>query len=213
VSESDNNQVVLSDEIKELAAACFPRHVEVVQAILSGKYSSNTKAYMSLYPDSSVDAARSSVADLLANPNTKRLYTALREEKLMEGVLTRSEAMKILTDMATTSMGDIIEFGNTEIGIDPETGDPVMAGTWKFKNSKDMTEEQLRSINEVASTAQGLKIKQHDQKAAIKQLAEMAGWEAPKKIKHSGELTSTTPDMDLETATRIYEDNLKRSDG
>lgn len=183
----------LSEDIKALAEECNDRHVMVVQAILSGEYGSNTAAYMSVYPDSDHDAAKSSVGRMLTIANVKALHHALKDEKVMEGVLSRAEAMKILSDMASTNLGDIIDFMTVECDDqfteeEDENGETVMVrvkmnqSRWQFKNSDDLSEKQLRSISELAATKEGFKIKQHDQKVAIKQLAEMRGWNEPKKI-------------------------------
>jgi len=198
----------LSETIKELADQCNDKHVKVVEAIVSGKYSSNTAAYMEYYPKASPDSAKESVCKILTIPNVKKLHAALKDEKLLEGIITRSEAMKLLSDMATTSMSDLVEFRTVEIAKD-DTGEPVMQSVWTFKDGVDLSPEQLRSISELTATRDGLKIKQHDQKAALKQLADMQGWEAPKKIKHSGTLKTINQEMSLEEATEVYRDNLK----
>lgn len=178
---SDGETELLSEEARALAEQCNERHVRFIQCVLSGKFDSNTAAYQFVYPESSYDASRDSASKVLAIPCNKALYSQLREEQLMEGVLSRAEAMKILSDMASTSMGDLVVFGTVEAGTN-EDGEPVHQAVWKFKDSQAMTAEQLRSISEVTAGRDGLRIKQHDQKAAIKQLAEMAGWNEPKKI-------------------------------
>lgn len=203
----------LPEEVRELADACSRKHVMVVQAILSGDYPNNTRAYLSVYPESSDDAARSSVAALLALPNVSALHKALRDLQLMEGALSRAEAVSILSDMARTSMGDLVTFGTYE-GAKDESGEPVKQSVWSFKDSVEMSPAMLRSIAELNATREGLKIKQHDQKAAIKQLADLMGWDAPKRIK-VGSLSATDESMSYEEAARIYEENLKdtRDDG
>lgn len=171
----------LPDNIKALADECNHKHVLVVQAILSGNYPSNTKAYQSVYTEASAETARTEVSKCLALPNVKTLYDALKEAQILEGVITRSEAMKILSDMATTTIGDLVDFGSHEVGVDDD-GEPIYQSTWSFKDKAKIPEHALRSISELAATPQGLKIKQHDQKAAIKQLADMMGWNAPAKL-------------------------------
>lgn len=175
----------LSPEISALAAQCCDRHVDYVQAVLSGKFKTHAAAYRSVYPDSGQEASVSSASEVLSRPNVKALYRALRDEQIMEGVISRSEAIKVLSDMASTSMGDLVTFKTTDAGVDNE-GNPIKQATWTFKDSDGMTEAQLRSICELTASRDGLKIKQHDQKAAIKQLSEMMGWNEAKKIEVSG---------------------------
>ena len=201
----------IPDHVKELAAECIKEHVDVVQAIISGNYSSNTEAYMSVYTDSDYESAKANVSRMLTIDNVQKLYEVLRDLRLEEGILSRSKAMKILSDMAVTTMGDLVNFGSYELTT--KDGEKIEQSVWSFKNSDQMAESHLRSICELTANKDGsMKIKQHDQKAAIKQLADMAGWDAPKKVEHSGELKAVNKEMSLEEATQIYQDNLKLLD-
>lgn len=200
----NTDDYTLPERIKALADNCNYKHVRVVQAVLSGKYSSHTKAYMSVYPESSQDAARDSVSKILAIPCVSALYAALRDEQLLEGILSRAETLAILSDMARTNIGDIVEFGSFEAGED-EDGQPIIRSTWRFKGSNELTPAALTSIQEVSSSAQGLKLKQHDPKAAIKQLAEMLGWNEPTKV------GATDLEFVGDILKPIDEDNLKSS--
>ena len=202
-------EIALPEEIKKLAEECNPDHVKVVQAILSGEYSSNTAAYRSVYKDASEESAKASVSRLLTIDNVKALHCALRELQLLEGALTRAEAISILSDMARTSMGDVADFRNVEYEVDDEK---IERAVWYFKNSGELSESALRSIHELGMTKEGLKLKLHDQKAAIKQLAEMMGWNKPQKLAVVGSLVATNSEMTLEEASRVFEDNLKSFD-
>ena len=171
----------LPEDIKKLADACVPKHVQVVQAILSGEYGSNTAAYQAFYPDADADSANANCARMLAIDSVRKLYNALRDERLMQGVLSRAEAMQILTNMARHSLSDLVTFGSMELP-DEKTGETRSVGTWAFKDSSELTPEALATISELSSTKEGNRIKTHDQKAAIKLLSDMAGWAEPKKI-------------------------------
>ena len=197
----------IPESIKPLADACIKEHVDVVQAIISGDYSSNTKAYLSVYPDCEPDSARANVARMLAIDSVADLYEALRDLRLERGIISRAQAMKILSDMAETPLSDLVEFGTYE--VETEDG-PKTQSVWSFKDAENMTEKQKRTILELSTTREGLKIKQHDPKAAIKQLSEMRGWDAPKKVEHSGVLAVTTKEMTLEEAEQVYAENLRQ---
>lgn len=178
----------IPEHLKELADKCNPKHVQVIQAILSGKFATNTRAYMSVYQTTSASTAGDSVYKMLQMEHCQELFQALRDFDLYDGILTRAEAMRILSDMARTNIGDLVNFEESQVGED-ENGDPVYQSTWSFKDSANLSDAQKRSISELMSTKEGLKIKMHDQKSAIKQLAEMAGWDAAKKIEHQGSIT------------------------
>jgi phage terminase small subunit len=53
-----------------------------------------TKAYMSAYPDSSYDSARSSAPDLLANPNIKE-YLKKEQDEVADALLITKEKLVI----------------------------------------------------------------------------------------------------------------------
>lgn len=175
----------LPEGIQGLVDKCNPKHVKVVQAIVSGEYSSNTAAYMSVYTETTEESARRDASRMLTNADVEELLGELRKIHILKNIITREESLQVLSDMARTHMGDIVEFGDLEVGED-EDGEPIVCSTWRFKGSKHLNQAALHSIHEVSSSAQGLKIKQHDQKAAIKQLAEMLGWNATKEVKVTG---------------------------
>ena len=182
------NLGVLSPEIRKLADDVDNiKHVNLVTAIISGEYESNMHAYMAVYPKSSADAARTSCPQVLAIPRVKALLRAMRDESIMDGIMTRAQALKRLSDMAVASISDIATFGTTELVVD---GVKTTVGTWNFKDSSEITPEGLASISELASTKEGNKIKLHDAKVAIRQLADMQGWAEPTEVKLTGEIKS-----------------------
>ena len=99
--------------------------------------------------------------------------------------MTREEALKRLSKMGRTSITDIAEFSNSVVGED-EDGQPVYQAVWSFRNSTLQDPDAMSAIAELTTGKDGIKLKMHDPKAAIKQLAEMQGWEAPKKSEVSG---------------------------
>ncbi|MHA3345343.1 DUF1659 domain-containing protein [Yersinia pseudotuberculosis] len=122
--------------------------------------------------------------------------------------MTYTEAMERLTLMGRTTIHDIATFGNYQIGEDEE-GQPVFQASWKFKDSKNIKPEHLAAVAELSTGKDGLKIKLHDPKAAIKQLAEMRGWEAPKKAELTGanggpiQTSNLTPDEAAEAYRKL----------
>ena len=93
--------VELPENIKILADKCNPKHVKVVNAILSGEYSSNTKAYQSVYPDASAKTAKVEVSKCLTLPNLSAYKKACEEATILETISTRAERLKRLDDIAT----------------------------------------------------------------------------------------------------------------
>ena len=168
----------LAKEIKALSDKCNDKHVRVIQAILSGDYGSNQDAYMSEYPDSNKDSAKDSASKLLTIPYNNDLYQALKNLAFSENIMRREEAKSHLSDMARTKISDLCIWCKVEIGKD-EDGNTIEQSAWVLKDSVSLDDKQMRAIKELKSTPQGMAIVLHDQKQAIKQLADMQGWDAP----------------------------------
>lgn len=131
------------------------------------------------------DTARACASEILTNPNVKLFMDAMNEEAISDAVMTRQEALERLSTMGRTSLSDLAEFGECAVGSD-EDGKPIVQATWKFKDSALQNPNAMSAIAELVAGKDGIKIKMHDPKAAIKQLADMQGWEAPKKTELTG---------------------------
>lgn len=209
--EVDLAEGVLSEHIQLLADEVGSiKHVKLATAIVSGNYESNTAAYMSVYPDASEESASSAVSALIRNHKVKKLIRAMRDESIMEGIMTRSEALKRLSDMAEVTMGDVGVFRDID-SVDDD-GNPAVYGQFNFKGSAEMSNVALASIAEITFGDKSNKIKLHDAKAAIKMISDMEGWSKPKKVELSGSLKTIKTELTLEEATRLYEENLRQSD-
>jgi len=64
-----------------------------IKHYMTNRYNA-TKAYMSAYPDSSYDSARSSAPDLLANPNIKE-YLKKEQDEVADALLITKEKLVI----------------------------------------------------------------------------------------------------------------------
>ena len=62
-----------------------------------------------------------------------------------------------------------------------DNGNPIIQAGWRFKNSALQSAGALSAISELTAGKRGISIKLHDPKAAIKQLADLQGWEPPKE--------------------------------
>ncbi|WP_431021806.1 terminase [Erwinia rhapontici] len=124
--------------------------------------------------------------------------------------MTRTEALERLSKMGRTSLMDIAEFCNSLVGED-EDGNPVYQAVWSFKDSALQDPGAMSAVAELTTGKDGIKLKMHDPKAAIKQICEMRGWEAPKKTEVSGpggtpirtESTTMTPQEDAEKYKKL----------
>ncbi len=123
---------------------------------------------------------RASVCEILANPNVEAFIKSMANHIVNPAIMSRQEMMEKLSSLARTNMSDLIEW-RTELSSG-EDGDPVEQSLWAIKESAYLDEKKAAAIAEVTAGKEGFKIKQHSPLAAMKQLAELAGYEAPKQI-------------------------------
>ncbi|WP_072032504.1 MULTISPECIES: terminase small subunit [Xenorhabdus] len=138
------------------------------------------------------ESARATSSEILTNPNVKTFLDAMNQQAVSEAVMSRQEALERLSAMGRVSLHDIAEFRNSQIGEDDE-GRPVFQATWQFKDSALQNPAALSAISELTTGKDGIKLKLHDPKAAIKQLSELMGWESAKKVDLSSTDGTMTP--------------------
>jgi phage terminase small subunit len=136
------------------------------------------------------DTARACASEILTKPNVKAFIDEIGSAAITDAVMTRQEALERLSVMARASIHEMVEFGESDCGLD-EDGKPIIQASWRFKPSTLQSPESLAAISELTAGPRGISLKLHDPKAAIKQLAEMQGWEPPKESKLT--ITTTKP--------------------
>lgn len=196
----------LTAEQQKLFDVLTPLQKKVVRHVLKGK--NQTAAYKAAGGKAKTDAgARMSASQIITNHNVKAFFAAVQHEAISDAIMTYEEAMERLTVMGRTSIADLARFGTHIVGED-EDGNPIEQAVWSFKNSTELKPEQMAAISELTAGKDGLKIKLHDPKAAIKQLAEIRGWEAPKKTEISGPdggaITTSVLNMTPQEAAEAY---------
>uniref|UniRef100_UPI0036D79048 terminase small subunit n=1 Tax=Photorhabdus sp. RM322S TaxID=3342825 RepID=UPI0036D79048 len=177
-------KVTLTDEQKILFDALTKLQQKFALGILKGL--NQTDAYRKAGGKAKTnESARASASEILTNLNVKTFLDAMNAEAISDAVMSRQEALERLSAMGRVSIHDIAEFRNCLIGED-EDGKPVFQASWQFKDSALQDPAALSAISELTTGKDGIKLKLHDPKAAIKQLSELQGWEAPKKTELTG---------------------------
>lgn len=133
--------------------------------------------------DSSADAT---VSVMLSDAKVKAFMDAMKAQAVSEAVMSRQEALERLSNFARTDLKDLVEFGNYEIGVDDETGKPIVQASWSIKDSALQDPQKMAAISELTAGKEGIKIKTHSPITAIQQLAKMQGWESASKHEVSG---------------------------
>lgn len=130
---------------------------------------------------------RACASEILANPNVKAFMDSMKRQAVSDAIMTKEEAMKILTALGRGSLTDIVKFKTVNIGKDMETGEDVNQTAWEINEDLQRDDpDKLIIISELEVGKNGPKIKQHSKVAAIAQLAKMGGWESASKHEIAG---------------------------
>ncbi|QLJ65563.1 terminase small subunit [Serratia marcescens] len=187
--------MTLTEEQKALFDALTALQKRFVTHLLNG--ANQTEAYRKAGGRAKGDGERSKANQIVTNSNVQAFLKSVQYQAINEAIMTRTEALERLSKMGRTSLSDIADFRNCLIGEDEE-GKPVYQASWAFRDSALQDPEAMAAVAELTTGKDGIKLKMHDPKAAIKQLGEMMGWEAPKKVDNissDGTMTPTTYDL------------------
>ena len=200
--------MTLTEEQKALFDALTRLQKKFVTCLLNGDR--QAEAYRNAGGKAKGDGVHSKAAVMVRNGNVQAFLRSVQYEAINEAIMTRTEAMERLSKMGRTSLRDIADFRNCIIGEDEE-GQPVYQASWSFRDSALQDPEAMAAVAELTTGKDGIKLKMHDPKAAIKQTCEMQGWEAPKKTEVSGpggapiktESVSVTPEEAAEAYRKL----------
>lgn len=197
--------MTLTEEQKALFDALTRLQKKFVTCLLNGDRQAD--AYRNAGGKAKGDGVHSKAAVMVRNGNVQAFLKSVQYEAINEAIMTRTEALERLSKMGRTSLTDIAEFRNSMIGED-EDGQPVFQASWSFRDSALQDPEAMAAIAELTTGKDGIKLKMHDPKVAIKQLGEMQGWEAPKKTEITGAgggpVKTETVSMTPEEAAEAY---------
>ncbi|EQA8945330.1 TPA: terminase small subunit [Serratia marcescens] len=197
--------MTLTEEQKALFDALTALQKRFVTHLLNG--ANQTEAYRKAGGRAKGDGERSKANQIVTNSNVQAFLKSVQYQAINEAIMTRTEALERLSKMGRTALTDIAEFKNCQIGEDEE-GKPVYQASWAFRDSALQDPEAMAAVAELTTGKDGIKLKMHDPKAAIKQLGEMMGWEAPKKTELSGPgggaIKTESTNMSAEEAAEAY---------
>ncbi|SUW63466.1 Terminase small subunit [Buttiauxella agrestis] len=180
----------LTAEQQLLFDALTPLQKKFALALVKGK--NQTDAYKAAKGKAKGDAMRAAASRMYANVNVQAFLASVQVSAVDDAIMTREEALKRLTSMGRARITDLVDFGEHQVGED-EDGRPVTQAVWSFKDSVKQSPELLDAIAELTAGKDGIKLKLHDARGAIKQMAEMEGWQAPEKVEHSNPDGSLNP--------------------
>lgn len=197
--------MTLTKEQKALFDALTALQKKFVTCLISGDRQAD--AYRNAGGKAKGDGVHSKAATMVRNGNVQAFLHSVQYEAVSEAIMTRTEALERLTVMGRARIRDLVVFSEHNMGED-EDGNPVIQAAWRFKDSVKQHPELLDAIAEVTAGKEGIKLKLHDSRGAIKQIGEMQGWEAPKKSEVSGPgggpIQTETVNMTPEEAAEAY---------
>lgn len=171
----------MTEEQKQLAAALTPLQRMTVIHHVSGGMSQRQAYYAAGGKAKNEKAADAVISRMLSDVKVRSFYQSLVEQATTEAVMTREEALTRLSEIARTKITDVAEFRRVQVGEDKD-GNPVFQSVWRLKNDDDIDKSRAAVISELAAGSQGLKFKLHSPLQAMKQLADLQGWDAPKRL-------------------------------
>lgn len=128
-----------------------------------------------------------SASTMFRNVQVKAYYELLNRKAMEDSILSKTEAMKILSDTARAKMSDFMTYEYYEVTEeDEETGEVRKTGEMAVKyntiDSKDLPPHIMTAVASVTMTKYGPKFTLKDSNVAVKQLSKMRGWDSPTKI-------------------------------
>lgn len=152
-------------------------------------------------------SANNVIGKMLEKAAVLEFYDSLVSSAAAKSVMTREEALETLSKLARTTVKDVVEFKDAQVGQDAD-GNPVYQTVWKLKDYDAMDAGTAAAISELSTGRDGFKFKLHSQTGAIKQLSDLEGWDAPKKIEGSLVLDGNVDSQEIAEALSKLLDKL-----
>ena len=176
----------LSAEQKKLFDALSRQQQLFCERVLQGEPA--TKAYQaSGYTVKSERVAEAAASRLLSSVKVKSFIDSVREATMSSAIMSREEMLETLSTLARTNLTDLVEFSTYELG------DGAKQSGWHIPDSILQDPVKLSAISELSAGKDGIKIKQHSRLQAMKQIADIQGYEAPKVIDNKSSDGSMSP--------------------
>ncbi len=117
---------------------------------------------------------------ILSNPHVKAFLDSIDktvvESGVSDSIMSRKEALELLTNIGRSKLTDVLELNN--VMITDADGKEVPQAVIAFKNLDDIGESGAALLQEIKVNPKTgeISFKTHDQKAAVKQIADMMGY-------------------------------------
>lgn len=177
------NEPKMTDEEYEAYGKLSTLQKEFVRAKMQGM--NDTDAYKATSGKATTEGSiRKQANQMVTNGNIAHFLNLIDQRDVQSAVMSREEMLERLSAMARTSVADVVDIIRPDDQLmDMATGKVITGQTmWSLKAVEDMTNGGLSAISELTAGKEGFKFKLQDQRAAMKQLAELLGYDAPQKV-------------------------------
>lgn len=149
-----------------------------------------------------IKAMEASVSQILSNLKVKDFIDSMANQVVNPAIMSRDEMMQELTLISRTNANDLIKWGYRGVQvINKDSGETevVQQSYWTLKPYDEINPEHMSAIEEVTISKDGLKFKRTSKLSAMKQLAELGGYNAAAKHEHfspDGTMSPTGKSLD-----------------
>lgn len=128
-------------------------------------------------------AAKAYGYKILNHPSVVQFLATFNVEYIDDSIMSREEMIQRLSSIARHKVTDVVQVISPEQNLmDVETGE-IFEGQSAFAIKRDA---DMSLVNEITKGKDGIKVKTHSQVEAMKQLAQLQGFNAPTKTEISG---------------------------
>lgn len=200
----------LTTEQRELFFQLSIMQQEVVMRVLEGM--TWKEAYENA-PDTMFDQSKNGWRAMQRSRPVKLFMNSVRDmAELDDRIMTRNEALRILTRQARASIQDVIQFKDKFIGMAPDGSGPMWMTQFGIRRLCDLDPEKVSAISEISEGVNGTKIKMYNAKQSIDTLSRMQGWDATQKVQSHLIIDDETKEMLKTQYQSLREDMLTNDD-
>jgi phage terminase small subunit len=195
--ELEDEEVELSDEQIEMFNNLTKLQQKISLYSLRGY--SNMEAYRRAGGSAKKDQTMgASSTEILKKPKVKQFINSFSKNRIKAAIMSKEEMMERLTSFGRSSIFDVAEIeDHTEMESDDDDGLVFFGSKLRVKN-KDKIPDSLRGfIKSVKKSKNGLEVTLHDTLSAMKQLADLGGYNAASKTEVSTKIEVTNDQRKL----------------
>ena len=147
------------------------------------------------------------------NPLLNKFMNSVRNTaELDKRILSKNEALAILTRQARGNIVDNIHFKAKFHGMCPDGGGPMWETMFGLKHADELDPELLANITELSHSKEGIKIKHASAKDAIAEIARIQGWTKSKTIEFGNPLSVEKRELDKSEYAAVREKMINGDD-